>query len=326
MKKFYFFFLVIFLSSIFWSTNVYSKTSIKIKGGDEPELEFSSSILTSEISIDDDKINVKDYERQEECEEGEDGEDDNSIVRIFGMGNLEAGNKVDSVVLIFSEGTISGRISDDCVVIGGKVNLRRGAEIGGDMVTILSSVNKDKTVKIKGDEVSIFTYQASGVLEMVKSIFTSWDILLALLFILFFWRYIKGLTDRFLSNPMSPFLSGFLWLILFIPLIIVLAISILGIFLIPLVPLIYMAGFAFGFAVMACYTGDKLAGLSGRDFKDPLRSVAGLFIILLIFKIISFFPLLGGLSVEVIKMIIRTMGLGLLISIIWESAFRKKRI
>jgi len=304
----------------FFSTKVYCSTSIKIKTGPGSELEVNSTV-TSEIQVD--------GSEDEECEEvspEEDDEYDNTsdIVRIFGTGNLDDGEMADSVVLIFSDGTINGVIQGDCVVIGGKVNLKRETVINGDLVAIFSSLNKERDVLVRGDEVCLFTYQTAGILTVVKSIFLSWDIFLAFILLLLGWKYVHGLTDRFTANPASYFIKGFIWLIGFIPLIIVLAISILGIFLIPLVPLIYMLGFAFGFAVFANYLGEKLASVTGKDFSQPFRAITGLIIILIVFKIISFFPLLGGLSVEVIKMIIRTFGLGLFISVLLERAWKKK--
>lgn len=250
--------------------------------------------------------------------EGGDGRD---LVRIFSSGTVESGEEINDVVMLFSEGTVRGKVKGDCVAIGGKLSLKQGAEIDGDLVTILCSVERDREVKVGRDEVNIGSHDPG----LLKSIFMAWDFLLALAFILLFWRRALPLTDRFLLNPASSFLTGFLGLLGFVPLILLLVISIVGILLIPLVPIFYFLGFVIGFAVMGVILGNRIATISGREISQPLRSVLGLLAILVTVKVISLFPLLGGLTAELIKMLIRTFGLGLLLTVLWESARRKKQ-
>jgi hypothetical protein len=257
------------------------------------------------------------------AEERNSDEKENSLVRIFGAGNTESGKITDDVVLIFSEGTVRGEVMRDCVVIFGKVHIKRGTKINGDLVAIFSSIERDRDVTVKGDTINIASYEVSGIPSFIMSVFSSWDILMALILLLFFWRYVKNLTDRFVSNPASSFIAGFLWIIGFLPLIILLAVSIIGILLIPVVPLVYFIGFSFGFAVLGHMIGDKIASITGKECKEPARSVTGLFLILIIFKLIALFPVLGGLTVEVIKMLVRTFGLGLFIMTLWEASGKK---
>jgi len=256
-------------------------------------------------------------------------EDENSgrsLVRIFGSGNLEAKRKTGDVVLVFSEGTIDGEVERDCVVIGGKIHLKGDSVIRGDLVTVFSSIDKSSSARVCGDEVNILSYDTSGIPNFIHGVFSSWDILLALILILFSWKYVNSLSDRFSVNPASGFITGFLMLIAFIPIVILLLVTIVGIFLIPLLPVIYITGFAFGFAIVANLLGDKIAHLTSRNIEEPLKSAIGLMVLLMLFKVIGWFPLLGGLTVEVIKMIIRTMGFGVFFGVIWERYRRKKDI
>jgi len=269
-------------------------------------------------------INI--FSQMSSAEERNSDEKENSLVRIFGAGNTESGKITDDVVLIFSEGTVRGEVMRDCVVIFGKVHIKRGTKINGDLMAIFSSIERDRDVTVKGDTINIASYEVSGIPSFIMSVFSSWDILMALILLLFFWRYVKNLTDRFVSNPASSFIAGFLWIIGFLPLIILLAVSIIGILLIPVVPLVYFIGFSFGFAVLGHMIGDKIASITGKECKEPARSVTGLFLILIIFKLIALFPVLGGLTVEVIKMLVRTFGLGLFIMTLWEASRRKSFI
>ncbi|MEQ8188272.1 MAG: hypothetical protein ABRQ39_09920 [Candidatus Eremiobacterota bacterium] len=280
---------------------------------------FSSLIILFLIV----SFSLKIFSQMNSSEDSSSEERENSLVRIFGAGNTESGKITNDVVLICSEGTVRGTVTSDCVVIFGKVHLKRGSEIQGDLVAICSSIERDRGVTVKGDTVNIASYEMSAVPSFIMSVFSSWDIVLALIILLFFRNYVRGLTDRFVSNPASSFIAGFLWLIGFIPLIILLAVSIIGILFIPLVPLLYFLGFSFGFAVLGHMIGDKIASVTGKECKEPARSVIGLFLVLIIFKLIALFPVLGGLTVEVIKMLVRTFGLGLFIMTLWEASKRK---
>jgi hypothetical protein len=117
---------------------------------------------------------------------------------------------------------------------------------------------------------------------------------------------------------------GFFSIVAFIPLMILLAISIVGIILIPLIPLLYMGGFILGFTVIGNLAGEQLARALRRDLTQPLKAVLGLLALLVILKVVTIVPLLGWLTAEIAKMLIRTAGLGLLCTIIWEASRKKK--
>lgn len=253
-------------------------------------------------------------------ERTEDSSGEKDMVRIFSSGTLQEWEEAGDVVLLFSDGAIRGKVKGDCVCIGGRLSIKNSAEIEGDLVTLLCTLDKSKEAHVKGDEVTIASWDPG----FIKSIFMAWDFILALLIALFFWKHVHIFTDRFLMNPASGFLTGFLGLLSFVPLILLLVVSIAGILIIPLVPLFYFFGFALGFAVIGNLIGERIARLMGRDIQQPLRIVLGLLAILLIVKLVALFPLLGGLTAELLKMIIRTFGLGLLFIVVWEAA-RKKR-
>lgn len=256
---------------------------------------------------------------------GADGESvENDIVRIFGNATVEHDETVKDAVFIFSEGTIKGALSGDCVAIGGKLHLKDGARLDGDLVTIFSTLERDRGVEVRGSQVNIGSYETSGLTGFIEGIFSAWDFMLALLLLLFFWRYAHRLTDRFLLNPSSCALTGFLGLMGFVPALVLLAISIAGILLIPLLPFLYLWGFTLGFAVMGNLMGEKISRLAGKEFRQPVKAILGLLAILVMLKLLALFPLLGALTAEVIKMVMRTLGLGLLLQTLWEGARSRK--
>lgn len=258
-------------------------------------------------------------------DEEKSSEDENDVVRIFGSASVDEKEQVRDVVLIFSDGSIKGHVSGDCVVIGGRLHLYDGARIEQDLVTILSSLTRDRGAVVKGDTVNIGGYETGGVASTLKGVFGSFDFLLALLLLLLGWRWIQFLTDRFLMNPASSFLTGFLAFLAFIPAIILLAISIVGILCIPLLPIFYYVGFSVGFAIMGNMLGGRIADLLKKEMQQPLRSILGLVALLIILKAMALFPIMGGLTAELIKMLIRTFGLGVLLAAFWSAARRSKK-
>ncbi len=249
---------------------------------------------------------------------------DHDFVRIFGSGTVEDGEKVNDAVLIFSEGVIKGEVQGSCVIIGGKARLTDSATVKHDLVSIFSALTLSRHAKVQGDKVNIGSYESTGVPDFVKTLFSSWDLMLALLLLLIFWRFVIRVTDRFLINPATCLVTGFFGLIGFIPLIVLLAISIVGILLIPLVPFLYFFSFVLGFAVTGHILGNSISYKSGKELSQPLKSILGLLAVLIILKLTAIFPIVGSLSVEVMKMVIRTAGLGLLYVLIWDAVKKKK--
>jgi len=246
------------------------------------------------------------------------------LVRIFSPGNVEPGMNVRDVVLIFSDGTVSGEVMGDCVVLGGKLELRREAVVEGDLVCIFSTVNIDRESVVKGSQVSIGSHQSTAAGHFLKDIFSAWDFLLALFLLLFFWKHVHIWTDRFLQVPARCVLEGFVAMLAFAPLLLLFAISIIGIFLIPFVPFLYLAGFVLGFAVMGNLAGDYIARMLKKEMSQPMKAILGLGAMLVAAKLVALVPLVGWLSAEMLKMVIRTAGLGLLWILISEAAKRRK--
>lgn len=249
---------------------------------------------------------------------------DQDFVRIFGSGTVQEDEKVNDAVLIFSDGVIKGDVQGSCVVIGGKARLTDSATVKDDLVSIFSSLSISRHAKVKGSRVNIGSYESTGVPDFVKTLFSSWDLMLALLLLLIFWRFVMRMTDRFLINPAACLVTGFFGLIGFIPLIVLLAISIVGILLLPLIPFLYFFSFVIGFAVTGVILGNVISEKSGKEFSQPLKSIIGLLAVLILLKLAALFPIVGSLSAEVLKMVIRTAGLGLLYMVIWDAVKKKK--
>jgi len=250
--------------------------------------------------------------------------EENDFVRIFGSGSIDEGEKVNDAVLIFSDGTIRGDVMGSCVVIGGKARITDSATVKGDLVSLFSSLSISRHARLNGDRVNIGSYESTGIPDFVKTLFSSWDLMLAMLLLLFFWKFVLRMTDRFLINPAASIVTGFFGLIGFIPLIVLLAISIVGILLIPVVPLLYYFSFVLGFAVTGMVIGNEISHRSGKELTQPVKAILGLLAVLIAIKLCALFPLIGPLTAEVIKMVIRTAGLGLLFIVIWDAVKKRK--
>jgi hypothetical protein len=84
-------------------------------------------------------FSLKIFSQMNSSEDSSSEERENSLVRIFGAGNTESGKITNDVVLICSEGNCEGYGDKRRVVLFGKLHIKRGSEIHGDLVAICSS-------------------------------------------------------------------------------------------------------------------------------------------------------------------------------------------
>jgi acetyltransferase-like isoleucine patch superfamily enzyme len=240
------------------------------------------------------------------------------------LGNeviIEQEEEVSKSVSIGNSVTIKGTVEDSAVSIGGDVFLESTAVVGGDAVSIGGKIIAQDGAIIQGDAVSIgkglFIEEGATVegdrvsfklplssLSGVGSIFGMgiifWifaaivrSLVLYILALLLVW----GMPDRitkakeyFDHKAGWSFGSGFLLMICFFPLILILALTIIGIPLIPIVALLLAGAIVFGYATVFTWLGSKVPIL-----KSKKSSTWALTIGFLAFTLINMIPILGGI-------------------------------
>ncbi len=202
-------------------------------------------------------------------------------VAIFG-GNLDIVGNVngDAAVLggnINHEGTIEG----DLFVIGGKVTLDSGSVVEGDINLVGGDVDRDENATVGGEVKAVelnkirkymprigisealkFTHKLPRPRIIAGTISLSLMIviyILNLLALLIFPRAIEQIIGRIHDELWVSVAIGFGLEIMFAPIIVLFAISIVGILLIPVFGLAIVIAAIFGFTAISEIIGERIA-------------------------------------------------------------------
>ncbi|MEA3432312.1 MAG: polymer-forming cytoskeletal protein [candidate division WOR-3 bacterium] len=199
-------------------------------------------------------------------------------VAVFG-GNLDIFGKITGDAAIFG-GNIhnKGTIEGDLFVVGGGVSLDSGSVVGGDISTVGGSVDRDENASVGGKieslelgkinkvlpritralrwrgrfpEIGIFTklFSVSGLIVIY---------ILGLLVLLIFSKAIYRVVNKIQGSVWVSVASGIGIEILFVPLIVLFAVSIIGIPIIPLFILAILVAMLFGFSASSVTIGERI--------------------------------------------------------------------
>jgi hypothetical protein len=208
---------------------------------------------------------------------------------VFGRSlTIGADETVDKAVAIGGSVTVAGHVRYDAVAIGGSVTILPGASVGGDSVAIGGAVSVAEGATLDGDNVSL-----GGAIPTTVGSMTRWVVGGPHMFSMF--RFASRLmravllfaiavliaavfpgalmrTGAYLVNrPGLSALGGAAILLGFVPLCVLLAVTIIGIPLIPVAVMLLVALFLFGFTVSAAWLGEWLPFLPD---KTPVKAVA----------------------------------------------------
>ncbi len=224
--------------------------------------------------------------------------------------NMVAGD----VVAIGGDVTVYGRVEKNVTAVGGSVILKANSYVGGQVVIVGGEIIKDPTAVV-GERVtqiymprfipSMTTFVKGGWLALWATIsllvllgFLGLAILLAALIPENIGVAIMALEQTFIKM----FLWGMLWAILVVPIAVLLAISIIGILLIPVEILLVVLALVIGYIAAAVFIGKHV--LSALKKKSPpfVDAILGILVLFLI----GFVPVIGPM----IKAVFLTAGFG----------------
>jgi len=209
---------------------------------------------------------------------------------VFGQSlNVGADETVDKAVAIGGSVTIAGHVRRDAVAVGGSVTLLPGARVEGDAVAIGGSVSVDPGATLEGDNVGL-----GGAIPTTAGSLTRWVVgggrgirsmasfasrltravllyVLALLIAAAFPCAFSRIKTYLVNRPGLSALGGFAIIFGFVPLCVLLAVTIIGIPLIPVAVMLLVALLLFGFTVSAGWLGEQMPFLPE---KTPVKTVA----------------------------------------------------
>ena len=237
-----------------------------------------------------------------------------NIIKMGSDISIEEGAEVDEVVAIYGNAVISGRVENNVVVIGGSITLGGRSYVGKEVVAVGGEVMKTPGAKVEGRITQVyiprFIPSLNGLLKggwvalwatisiMVLLGFLGLAILLAALIPEHIGTAVNALEKSFLAM----LLWGILWAILIVPIAVLLAISVIGIILIPLEILLVALAMIIGYIAAAIFIGKNVL-LSFKKVPPPfVDAVLGILILFLI----SFVPVVG----PIVKALFLTAGFG----------------
>src|SRR5262245_16419036 len=209
---------------------------------------------------------------------------------VFGRSlNIGADETVDRAVAIGGSVTIAGHVRRDAVAIGGSIALLPGARVEGDAVAIGGTVSVAEGASLDGDNVSL-----GGALPATVGSMTRWAVggphrlsmfsfasrltravllfVIAMLIAFAFPGALTRIGAYLVNRPGLSALGGAAILLGFAPFCVLLAVTVIGIPLIPVAVMLLVALFLFGFTVSAAWLGERMP--VSQEHKTPARSVA----------------------------------------------------
>ena len=222
---------------------------------------------------------------------------------------------VDKAVAVGGSVTISGHVRKDAVAVGGSVTLLPGARVEGDAVAIGGTVSVDAEATLEGDNVSLGGAMPTMVGSVVRgavggrpNLHSMFGLVarmtravllyvIALLIALAFPHAVSRIRTYLVSRPGLSALGGLAILLGFLPFCALLAVTIIGIPLIPVAVMLLVALLLLGFTVSAGWLGEKLPFLQE---KTPVKTVALGGVVL---ALVSLVPWIGTSTIMIVAAI-----------------------
>jgi uncharacterized RDD family membrane protein YckC len=257
----------------------------------------------------------------------------NPVIRIAQDYTVPAGQIVREVRMVFGDLTIEGQVDGDVLVILGSARLGPGAVVDGTLAVIGGSATIDPTVVIHhdlvviggtltapesflpdGDHVVIGTPWLGGVLRDVVPWITRglvwgrlivpdlpwvWTVvgiffLLYLALSIVFDRAVTAAADAVGARPLSMFMAGLLVLILALPVIAIVAASVIGLALVPFILCAIIVAALMGKAAVARAIGRSVIKSEAEETRG--RAIAAFVIGFAVLTLAYMVPVLGFMT------------------------------
>lgn len=200
-------------------------------------------------------------------------QDENSLVSLGNTVTVEKEQVVEGAVAIGGDVNVYGTVREDVVSIGGSVFLGPEATVHGDIISIGGSVIRQEGSRVGGkitvfdtsDVSGLFSFFTKEHMPRMPEIPRGFSIIsflgylaLALLVVLIIPGTVGYVSFQIEFNTGRVFLWGVLGMVLIAPVAFILAVSIVGIVLIPVELILVAAAFLLGSISVAQLIGKKI--------------------------------------------------------------------
>lgn len=219
---------------------------------------------------------------------------DYNIVKVNSDIEVPKDMAASDVVAIGGNITVYGRVTNNVVAVGGSVFLKSRSYVGQQVVVVGGDLIREPNAQIDGKVTQIYMprfipsfsnllkggwvalWAGISVLSLLG--FLGLAILLSALIPEHMGACVNALEQTFVAM----LLWGILWMILIVPIAVLLAISIVGIILIPVEILLAALAFMIGYIASAVFIGKNIL-LAFRKFSPPfVDAILGMLILFLV--------------------------------------------
>lgn len=209
-------------------------------------------------------------------------------------GNLNISGSVNGDAAVFGGNvTNQGTIDGDLFVVGGTVRLDSGSLVTGDIAMVGGTVDKDDNAKVLGEVESVESEALRNILPRIGRVFRFPSIIpgehvftgifsFAALIVIFIMNLLVLLIFPRAMDRIVEMLQRSIWAsvgigvgieILYIPIIVLLVVSIIGIVLVPVFMLVVFLAMLFGFSSLSLVAGIQIS----RGLGWKIENRVGLF-------------------------------------------------
>lgn len=254
------------------------------------------------------------------------GED---VIRFYRDAVIAENMDVADVVVIGGSATVFGRVENTITVLGGFVILKPGAYVGGDIVSVGGEIIKEAGAELGGRATTIYlprfipsfaTLFKGGWLAMwaTVSVLVLIGVLgLAILLTALMPGNMKLVVHQLDTSFGIMLLWGLLWMVLIVPVGLILAVSIIGVILIPVEIVIVVLALIVGYIAAAIFIGKHILS---SFVKKPLPVVDAIVGIALLY-LIGFVPVVG----MIINNLFLLAGFGAVLTTRFGTGGKKKK-
>lgn len=240
---------------------------------------------------------------------------------IFKIGEditVEQGVRINHVLAINGQITVSGTVEGNVIAIGNSIVLTRKAVVRGNVFTFGGVIVMGKGAEVQGTITEINSSNISDVITRVLS--DEWEgwswvfaifsltiffsiLIIAVLIVVLIPKPIRVIATSIQEETVKITLWGLLGMVLVVPLAILLTVSVIGIVLIPLEMILVVSAGLLGFIAMSQLLGQRLYALFKRPPQPIIRET---FWGLVTLWLIGWIPYIGWM----VKVLALMMGLG----------------
>ncbi len=242
---------------------------------------------------------------------------------IFKLGHdvtITEGQEVDNIVAVGGQITVNGLVEQNVLAVGGSVVLTNKAVVRGKVIVVGGVIARGSGSLVYGDitEINSSTLSSSIasalrgesegwslILNIISLCFFAIILIVALIMTLLIPRSLAVIANAIQTNKLKSFLMGFLVTLMIVPFFMLLAISIIGIFLIPLAFTALLLAAIIGFIAFGSLLGNFILTRIFHGYKKSLikETVVGLILLWLL----GWIPFHIGMLIKVLAI---TFGLG----------------